>query len=370
MSQWDLACLCSFKHFVEKHPLEKETVSPQTTVTHDPKLPVLPARLGPSAQPQPQSLSFSFPEVVRRGQQHMTAKFWITIPAQSREAACSLTMIACRWLLSLKACSNLRLSLMRLHLGTLRCKHRTRIGQVTQGFDEECYSFRRCESRLDSASFKVGAGHNFCTFLHSFASGPSNKSTDRCCSWPCFRICVGGSGPALTCLATVPGLLCLVAKNLHLMNLCICAWHVWELVCDFCILLYNIYIYIYSIFAFCYLVPPCSPRGQICPGLLDVEIRRRNSTNGRRFILGEIRLQEAAGMASDISQISQVHLWAHTFPGVTSSISLDSRLPVTFFCWKFVNGCECFVAEAMEGHYSYLFLSVYSAGLFHGRVTG
>ena len=91
------------------------------------------------------------------------------------------------------------------------------------------------------------------------------------------------------------------------------------------------YIYIYSIFAFCYLVPPCSPRGQICPGLLDVEIRRRNSTNGRRFILGEIRLQEAAGMASDISQISQVHLWAHTFPGVTSSISLDSRLPVTFF---------------------------------------
>ena len=54
---------------------------------------------------------------------------------------------------------------MRLHLGTLRCKHRTRIGQVTQGFDEECYSFRRCESRLDSASFKVGAGHNFCIFL-------------------------------------------------------------------------------------------------------------------------------------------------------------------------------------------------------------
>ena len=64
----------------------------------------------------------------------------------------------------------------------------------------------------------------FWLFLHIFASGPSNKSTDRCCSWPCFRICVGGSGPALTCLATVPGLLCLVAKNLYLMNLCICAW--------------------------------------------------------------------------------------------------------------------------------------------------
>ena len=152
MSQWDLACLCSFKHFVEKHPLEKETVSPQTTVTHDPKLPVLTARLGPSAQPQPQSLSFFFPG-----------------SGSKRTAACSLTMIACRWLLSLKACSNLRLSLMRLHLGTLRCKHRTRIGQVTQGFDEECYSFRRCESRLDSASFKVGAGHNFCIFLIIFA---------------------------------------------------------------------------------------------------------------------------------------------------------------------------------------------------------
>ena len=26
-------------------------------------------------------------------------------------------------------------------------------------------AFRRCESRLDSASFKVGAGHNFCIFL-------------------------------------------------------------------------------------------------------------------------------------------------------------------------------------------------------------
>ena len=125
-------------------------------------------RLGPSAQPQPQSLSFFSPEVVPRGQQHTTAKFWITISVQSREAACSLTM-ACRWLLSLKACSNLRLPLMRLHLGTLRCKHRTRIGQVTQGFDEECYSFRRCESRLDSASFKVGAGQNFCIFWIIFA---------------------------------------------------------------------------------------------------------------------------------------------------------------------------------------------------------
>ena len=259
-----------------------------------------------------------------------------------------------------------------LHLGTLRCKHRTRIGQVTQGFDEECYSFRRCESRLDSASFKVGAGHNFCIFLiilHIFASGPSNKSTDRCCSWPCFRICVGGSGPALTCLATVPGLLCLVAKNLYLMNLCICAWtcvgaSLW-LLYTFVALIY-IYICIYLHFAtWFHLV---LQGGRSARGFETLKLEGVTQPTADSLLLEKSDCRKPQEWPLTFCRSRRCTLGSHisrghfiNFAGLSTS--------VTFFCWKFVNGVN--VCGGSDGRsLSYLFLSVYSAGLFCGRVTG
>ena len=145
------------------------------------------------------------------------------------------------------------------------------------------------------------------------------------------HLCLG-SGPALTCWQVSLGCLftLLGRQKSHLISAFVHG-HVWGLVCDLGCSTY--------IFVFSYLVPPCSPSGKIC--LLGVEIRRRNSTNCRRFIVGKTRLQETPGMASDISQISQVLLWAQKFPGVTLPISLDSGLPNTFLCWAFVNVCGC-----------------------------
>ena len=81
------------------------------------------------------TLSSSF---FRKSFQEAAAKLRIRISVQSRETACSLMRVACR-LLGLKACSHLRLTLMRLHLGTLRCKRRTQIGQVLLVLDEQCH---------------------------------------------------------------------------------------------------------------------------------------------------------------------------------------------------------------------------------------
>ena len=92
--------------------------------------------------------------------------------------------------------------------------------------------------------------------------------------------------------------------------------------------------------------------------------------------LEKLWLQEIPGMASNISQISQASSWSSTEPARVVLVALDELLRLSvwtssyLFLLKVCKWLWMFVAEAMEGHFSYLFLSVYSAGLFCGSVTG